>query len=35
VKYDRMCKNINYIRLLIHKYGDINLIEAMRKEGIK
>lgn len=31
--YNKRCKNINYIRLLIHKYGDITLREAMKREG--
>lgn len=34
MKNNKRCKNINYVKLLLHKYGAITLIEAMRKEGI-
>lgn len=34
MRYNRKCKNINYVRLLIHKYGNVSLVEAMRKEGM-
>ena len=34
MRYNKKCDNIDYVKLLIQKYGNITLIEAMRKEGI-
>ena len=34
MRCNKRCKNIDYVKLLIQKYGNITLIEAMIKEGI-